>query len=221
MVECNGLAPGWALIFDLDGVVIDSNGLHLEAWERYLAGLGITIENLGPRMQGKRNDQIVADFIGGDLTPDEIFRHGAEKEALYRRMMGDRVADFLIPGVRAFLERYAGAPIGLATNAEPPNVDFVLDGAGLRPFFRAIVNGHQVERPKPDPEVYRKTAAALGREPGHCVVFEDSPSGIAAARAAGARVVGVRADRTLSGVAMHIDDFQDERLAPWLAGLVR
>jgi beta-phosphoglucomutase-like phosphatase (HAD superfamily) len=220
MTESNGLAPGLAIIFDLDGVIIDSNDLHTEAWIRYLADLGIHIDNLRERMLGKRNDQIVAEFISPDLSAAETFRHGADKEKLYRGMIGDRLRDYLIPGVGAFLARYAAhAPVGLGTNAEPPNVDFVLGGAGFFPHFRAIVNGHQVERPKPDPEVYRKVAAALEVDPRNCIIFEDSPSGIRAALAAGARVVGVRPEAEFDRLSLQIRDFHDERLAPWLATL--
>ena len=90
--------------------------------------------------------------------------HGAAKERLYRELMAsrDRPAP-LVPGVREFLERYAGAPFGVATNAEPENVDFVLDTAGLRRYFQVVIDGNQVRMPKPDPEIYLRAAARLGR----------------------------------------------------------
>jgi len=123
----------------------------------------------------------------------------------------------LVPGIASFLGRYDTIPKALGTNAEPANVDFVLDTAGLRPFFRVIVDGMQVERPKPHPEIYLIGAQRLGVEPSRCVVFEDSPSGIAAARAAGMRVVGITttADQ-LEGVELHVRDFYDPQLEPWI-----
>lgn len=185
---------GLALIFDLDGVVIDSMPMHLAAWESYLERLGIEHTDFGPKMHGRRNDDIVVEFIGGALSPEQIFAHGAAKEALFREMMISQIERHVLPGLREFLISCAPTPIGLATNAEPANVDFVLDGAHLRKHFRVIVDGHQVERPKPFPDVYLRAAQLLGIAPENCVVFEDSPTGIAAARAAGTHVVGIGTD---------------------------
>ena len=215
-------ARGPALILDLDGVILDSMPLHTQAWHAYLERLGApaTCAEIEARMHGRRNDDIVADFLGRDLDPDEIFEHGAAKERLFREMMRPRLAEYMVPGIAEFLDRFQNLPIGLASNAEPANIDFVLDGAGLRNRFRAIVNGHQVARPKPFPDVYLRAAELLGVAPACCVVFEDSPPGIAAARAAGARVVGVRTHSAdLSGVDLSILDFRDPGLEPWLASL--
>lgn len=204
------VANGLALIFDLDGVVIDSMPLHLAAWESYLKRLGIEHAGFGPKMHGRRNDDIVVEFIGGALTPEQIFAHGAAKEALFREMMGSQIARHITPGLANFLAGLNGTPVGLATNAEPANVDFVLDGAGLRPYFQAIVDGHQVNRPKPFPDIYLRAAQLLGVDPKNCIVFEDSPTGITAARAAGARVVGIGSDaETLPKVDLLIRDFTD------------
>jgi hypothetical protein len=83
-------------------------------------------------------------------------------------------------------------PVGLATNAEPANVDFILDRGGLRAYFRVVVDGHQVQHAKPHPEIYLRAAQLLSAAPRNCIVFEDSFSGVEAARAAGARIVGLR-----------------------------
>src|SRR6185295_14901683 len=104
-------------------------------------------------------------------------------------------------------------PTGLATNAEPANVDFVLDGVRvgatpLRRCFHAIVNGHQVELPKPNPEIYLRVAGLLGSDPRNCVVFEDSLSGVESARAAGTRVVGLRTThKEFKNIDLTVDDF--------------
>ena len=199
---------GLALIFDLDGVVIDSMPMHLAAWESYLDRLGIKHSDFGPKMHGRRNDDIVAEFIGGGLSSEKIFAHGAAKEALFREMMTSQIERHILPGLKNFLYSCAPAPIGLATNAEPANVDFVLDGAGLREHFQVIVDGHQVERPKPFPDVYLRAARLLGIDPKNCIVFEDSPTGIAAARAAGTHVVGIGQDAAaLPKVDLLIRDF--------------
>ena len=111
-------------------------------------------------------------------------------------------------------------PHELATNAEPENVDFILGGAGLLDCFQALVDGHQVSRPKPDPEVFLTAAQRLGVDPTHCVVFEDSPGGMQAARAAGARVVGLLTTLQEAPLAdLSIPNFLDPGLLPWLQGL--
>ncbi len=217
MVEAR-LNPGMALVFDMDGVIVDSNPLHTQAWRLYNQRYGIDAgDSLADRMYGRRNDEIVPDFFGEHLTPAEIAAHGARKEQLYRELLAPRFTESLVPGVREFLVRHASQPLGLATNAETANVDFVLDKAGLRPYFRVIVDGHQVEHPKPHPEIYLRAAALLSVEPRNCIVFEDSFSGIEAARAAGTRIVGLRTThRELPGADLAIDDFQSPELESWM-----
>lgn len=212
------LRPGMAMVLDMDGVIVDSNPMHTQAWVEYNRRCGIEIgEGLVERMYGRRNDQIVRDFFGPDLSPEEVAAHGAAKEKLYREMIEPRLGESLVPGVREFLQRHAGEALGLATNAERANVDFILDGAGLRAYFRMVVDGHQVQNPKPDPEIYLRAAKLLSTAPRNCIVFEDSFSGIEAARAAGARIVGVRTTHSeLPGANLAIDDFLSPQLEPWL-----
>ncbi len=233
------ISPGLALIFDLDGVLVDSMPVHEIAWRSYLASLGIRDEALLRRMHGRRNDQIVMDFLGPAADEERVREHGSAKERLYRELMRDRLENHIVPGVRPFLEHVANTrfdiantplgvaktplgvwktPLGVASNAERPNIDFVLDGAGLRPFFEVIVDGSQVEHPKPAPDVYLLAARELAIAPSDCIVFEDSPVGVAAARAAGARVVGLLTHETaLAGVDFSVPDFRDPRLGRWLS----
>jgi beta-phosphoglucomutase len=211
------IKPGLALIFDMDGVVVDSMPIHRAAWSQYLHSLGIPGEDLLARMHGRRNDQIVLDFLGPSADQKVVEEHGAAKERLYRQLMRDHLENQLVPGVRSFLQRISATPIGLATNAERLNIDFVLDGAGLRPYFRAIVDGSQVQHPKPAPDVYLRAAHELGIAPKNCIVFEDSPIGIQAARDAGTRVVGLLTqERALDYVELAVTDFLDPRLCHWL-----
>jgi beta-phosphoglucomutase family hydrolase len=209
-----------ALIFDMDGVIIDSNPLHRAAWAEYTRRNGVEMtEAMQQRMYGKRNDEIVRDFLGADLTEAEVFAHGGAKEALYREIMGPRTGESLVPGIREFLTRHRHLPLAVATNAEAANVDFVLDGAGLRGFFRVILNGHEVVNPKPHPEIYLRAADGLGVRPQECVVFEDSSTGVESGLAAGMRVVGVGTTHDdLPGVSLLIRDFRDPALEVWLAG---
>ncbi len=208
-----------ALIFDMDGVLIDSNAVHRRAWEEYNRRHGVeTSEAMQRRMYGKRNDEIVRDFFGDHLTDTEVSARGAAKEALYREMMKPRIGRSLVPGVVDFIVRHRNLALAVATNAEPANLDFALDEAGLRPFLRVLVTGHEVVNPKPHPDIYLRAAGLLGASPESCVVFEDSYAGVRAGLAAGMRVVGVSTTHEdLPGVSLLIRDFNDPALDPWLA----
>jgi beta-phosphoglucomutase len=212
------LEPGLALLFDMDGVIIDSGPAHRQAWTIFNRRFGLeTTEAMHERNFGKHNDRIVRDFFGQDLTEEEVAARGAAKERVYRETISGDVGRMLVPGLRQFLDRYRETPKAVASNAERPNIDFVLEEAGLRPYFRAVLDGDQVHKPKPDPEIYLRAAHLLGVSPQNCIVFEDSYSGIAAGRAAGARVVGIRTSHEeLPGAALTIDDFRSGELDAWL-----
>jgi HAD superfamily hydrolase (TIGR01509 family) len=206
----------------MDGVIVDSNPLHVEAWRDYLASLGVEVPDLGAKMYGRRNEELVVDLLPWPVTAEVAAKHGAAKEVVYRERMASRVQDYLVPGLLAFLEQHRARPIALATNAEPLNMDFVLDGAEIRHYFRFTLNGHQVSRPKPDPEIYLRLADMLSVTPAECLVFEDSLTGAAAARAAGMRVVGIQT--TYAGfpdVDLAVPHFDAPELHSWLSPRLR
>ncbi len=214
------LARGLALIFDMDGVLLHSTGLHMRAWVTYLERQGISDTSVIYRMLGKRNDQIVHDIFGRDLPAQAMLEHGAAKERLYRELMAPVLEQSYVAGARELLRaaHRQGIPLALATNAEPLNVDFVLDGSNLKPLFSVIVDGHQVAHAKPHPEIFLTAAARLGVAPGNCIVFEDSPGGVQAALSAGGRVIALlTTEREYRQAALAIADFTDPRLASWLA----
>jgi beta-phosphoglucomutase len=213
------LAPGLALIFDMDGVIVDSNPLHRLAWETFNRRYGLeTTEAMHESMYGKRNDDIVRNFYGSQLSDDEVTARGAAKEALYREMAQGRLQEMLVPGLTAFLGEYRTAPMGVASNGEPANVELILEKAGLRPFFRAVVDGHQVVNPKPDPEIYLRVADILQVAPTNCIVFEDSHTGVQAGLAARMRVVGIRTTHVyLQGTSITVHNFLSRELREWLA----
>lgn len=210
-----------ALIFDLDGVIVNSNRMHSACWREYLAGFGLQApEGFDQYMFGRHNSDIVRLVFGPDLKPEEVFRRGADKERLYRERIGPVLAEHLVAGVVPFILRHAGEPMAVATNGEPANAAFILEKAGLRRHFGVVIDGAQTERPKPDPEIYRKAAERLGVAPADAVVFEDSKAGVEAARAAGARVVLVETTHRASElppVDLSIRDFLDPALEPWLS----
>lgn len=206
------------MIFDLDGVLVHSMPLHTEAWRQYLEQLGLHVEDVERQMHGKRNSELVRQWIGDHLTEELILGHGQAKERLWRElMMQSEMDDYRIPGLVDFLERHHDIPKAIGSNAEIENIEFVLDRFGLRKYFPVVVNGYQVERPKPFPDIYLKCAELLGSDPVHSVVFEDSPTGIEAARAAGMRLVAVETTPTVfPPVDLQIRDFTDPRLEDWL-----
>jgi beta-phosphoglucomutase len=208
-----------AFLFDMDGVILDSNPLHRQSWIEYNRRHGVeTTEAMQQEMYGKRNDMIVRDYLGAHLTDAEVTAHGAAKETLYRELLAPRIEETLVPGLVGFLERHSHIPAAVATNAEPANVEFVLRAAGIARFFRVAVDGHQVANPKPHPDVYLRAAELLGVPPANCVVFEDSHGGVAAGLAARMRVVGITTTYAdLPGASILVRDFNDQALEAWLA----
>jgi beta-phosphoglucomutase-like phosphatase (HAD superfamily) len=212
-----GSHPPLAFLFDMDGVLINSMPMHMQAWEEYLQPLGIRVNDLERRMHGRRNPELVRDLFGEGLPEDIVLEHGAAKERLFRKLMSGDIGRFEIPGVVPFIKRHANVPKAIGSNAERANVDFILDRLALRPYFQEIVDGSEVARPKPFPDVYLLAAARLHIEPLRCIVFEDSPAGVEAARAAKMRVVAVETIPTaFSGADLVIRDFEDPKLEPWL-----
>jgi beta-phosphoglucomutase family hydrolase len=206
-----------AFIFDLDGVIVDSTALHTKVWERYLEPFGIDSTGIQERMHGKRNDEIVRALFGDGLDERSVYRHGAAKEALYREMIAPQLESKLVPGIREFLQRFTSVPTGLASNAEPANVECILEQGGLKKYFQVVVDGDQVDRPKPHPDIYLKAAELLGVPPGSCIVFEDSITGVSAALGAGARVIGLSTTcKELPGVDLAVPDFRSLDLDRWL-----
>lgn len=201
----------------MDGVLINSMPLHTKAWEVYLDGLGLKVEDLEARMHGKRNPELVRDLIGAELADDIVFEHGAAKERLFREMMAAQLDSFRIPGLVDFLERYPDVPKAVASNAERANIDFTLDRLGLRQYFQVMVDGWEVQRPKPFPDIYLLAAKRLDVSASNCIVFEDSPTGTAAGTAANMRTVGVETiPADFTGVDLVVKDFLDPKLQPWL-----
>lgn len=182
-------------IFDLDGVIVDTAKYHYLAWRSLAADLGFEFtEAHNERLKGvsrMRSLDILLE-IGG-LEFDE-----AEKTAMAERK-NRRYVDYisrlddseLLPGVREYLGRLKERGIGIALGSASKNAVFILDKLKITGLFDAVVDGNTVSRAKPDPEVFQTACRRLGLQPADCVVFEDAEAGVAAARAAGMRVVGI------------------------------
>ena len=182
-----------AVLFDLDGVLIDSHGQHERAWELWAAEIGLTLpDGFFKRSFGLRNETIMPDLLGLSRDPADIARLSFHKEEIYRREIRERgIAP--LPGVVELLEELhvTGIPCAVASSTPRENLDTVMTITGLGPWFRAVITGSDVSHGKPHPEVFLKAAAAVSADPECCVVIEDAFVGIDAGLAAGCRVLGV------------------------------
>jgi beta-phosphoglucomutase len=188
-----GVERSTAAIFDMDGVLVDSEPHHHAAWHRLCAeeGVTLTVAEVAERTLGRPVRESLPTLLGRALDLDEHERLVRRKAAIYQEVSGGTVRE--VRGAIAFVRSLADSRIrcGLATSAMPERVGPILEAFRLTELFGVQVTGRDVQRGKPDPEVYLTTAARLGVAPGACVVFEDAPVGIEAARRAGMRVVGV------------------------------
>jgi beta-phosphoglucomutase family hydrolase len=198
-----------AVIFDFDGVVIDSHLAHERSWFALAAELGETLSReTFVATFGQRNESILP-FLGwaDERDADRIRQLGERKEALYREILrAEGIAP--LPGTTALLEdlKRAGIPCAIGTSTPRANVECVLELTGLAGCFHDIAASEDVSRGKPDPQVFLKAAAKLGVEPACCVVIEDAHVGLRAARAAGMKALAVTTTHPAESLAAESPD---------------
>lgn len=201
-------------IFDWDGVVVDSTRLHVDSWKQLAGEEGYPAPNVpGLGGLGMKNEKVIADLLQWTQDPVQIKRLMVRKEILFRERIA-RGGIEAIDGVVNYLHQLkaAGIPAAVGSSAPRANVVACIEKLHLHGLFAASVTAEDVSHGKPDPEVFLKCAAALGLPPGDCVVFEDAPAGVAAARAGGIRVIGVLSTRTqeqLPGAVRYISSFAE------------
>ena len=182
-----------AVIFDMDGVLVDTNPFHVRKWEALLTEYGIEFdrEALPKVVLGPGNDPTLRRFFGERLTADDRQRLSEELEAGFRAAFAPHAKPF--PGVERLIAEChdRGVRTALASAATSKNVFFILDALRLRPYFDVILTEDEITRNKPHPEIFSKTAQKLGVSPAACVVIEDSFAGIKAAKSAGMKCVAV------------------------------
>ena len=181
-----------AVIFDVDGVLIDSYAPHYASWREIAAGHGVDYtEAMFATGFGRTSREIVAEqWNRPDLSPEQVRAIDDAKEAAYRRIVADVFpamagASDLVAALHA-----AGFKVAVGSSGPPENVDLAIEKLGLAPWLDAKVTGRDVTRGKPDPQVFLIAAEKLGVPPARCVVVEDAPAGVAAAKAAGMACVG-------------------------------
>lgn len=176
-----------AVIFDMDGVLVDNAYFHKRAFVEYFSEYGTT---LTPEMYGRSNEDLMVELFPNES--EERHREFANgKEAYYRQIYEPHIKP--VAGLVSFLQELKSnnIPVAVGSSAPVENIDFVLDKLKIRNYFDVVVVAAMVRRAKPAPDIYLKSAELLKMEPKNCLVFEDALAGIEAARSAGMKVVGV------------------------------
>jgi beta-phosphoglucomutase len=184
-------APG-AVIWDVDGTLVDTAELHFHAWDELCRDLGHNFTRAEfAATFGRRNPEIIRHLFGDRFDDANIARLGDRKEQLYRTAARKGVS--LLPGVRELLDvlHSAGFQQAIGSSAPRENIDLILQLTDSCHFFDAITSSEDTQRGKPDPQVFLVAAGKLGVSPQHCVVMEDAVAGVQAAKAGGMKCVGV------------------------------
>ncbi|MDB5361560.1 MAG: haloacid dehalogenase [Rhodospirillales bacterium] len=208
----------FALLFDLDGTLADTEALHLKAFETVF-GRPIDLDYFNAHISGQSNERIMAHAFPG-RSVDEHVVLSDRKESLYRSFVGPLDPTPGLPELLRWASRHA-LPCAVVTNAPRANATLVLAALGLSDRFDCVIAGDEVGRSKPHPEPYLTALDALGSQASNAVAFEDSLSGLRAAVAAGLPTFGMltslrEADLLREGAVQAIDDFRDGRLWDWL-----
>jgi beta-phosphoglucomutase len=205
------------IIFDFDGVVVDSHPLHMAAWKVFLLSKNkhVNDDDLSFVREGAKREEILRHFLG-ELTTEQMASYGAEKDKLFQLRARELQ---LVRGFANFLAESdsAGVPCAVATSGSRARVEHALKTFNLRDRFRAVVTGDEVNRGKPDPALFLLAAQALQIEPGRIVVFEDAVAGILAAKSARMKCAGIATNGMESllkqaGADLVMNDFADTTL---------
>jgi beta-phosphoglucomutase len=189
-----------AIIWDLDGVIIDSAGEHRSAWQRLAReeNVKMTDDDFWSTF-GKRNNDIFA-IIWGPLSPEQAQQLGNRKETYFRDLIRQSAAS--LPGSMELMQSLheAGYPQALASSAPIENIQLISEVLGLGRYLSALVSGETVPLGKPAPDIFLKAAQQLRIKPSYCLVIEDAVAGVEAAHAAGMRCIAVAGERDLPGL---------------------
>lgn len=206
------MKAGLAVIFDMDGVLVDNFSWHLLAWETFCKKhkKHISSDDFKNHVFGGNNPDHLRFIFGNDIPSELIEKYSLEKESIYRDLYSGKARP--VNGLIGFLRHLKDhqIPTAIATSAERANVDFILDAIDCNGLFDTIVDSSMIKRGKPDPEVFLKAASLLDADPCNCIIFEDSLKGIEASLRAGMKVVGVATTHyhaELTEAHMVISDF--------------
>lgn len=186
----------WGVVFDMDGVLVDSAEPHFESWQRLAREEGITISRSQFEASfGRQNRDIIPAFFG-PVTPQRLAAIADRKEALYREIVRGKVP--AVEGAADLVRELnkAGVPLAIGSAGPRANIDLIVEGMGVGRHFAAIISADDVTRGKPDPQVFQLACERIGLPPKQCVVIEDAPPGVMAGKRAGASVAAIMMHHT-------------------------
>ena len=181
-----------ALLFDIDGTLVNNMMVHHRAWQRKLNELGLdyTLERVKEEIHGV-NLEILERLFGERFTHEERVQIAWDKEAAYREIFAESLLSNVVPGALEFIKRASelDIPMALATAGPKENAEFIVESLALQPLMGHVVHSGMVSKGKPDPEVFQQAADGIGVKLKDCIIFEDSVTGAKAANNAGCPVV--------------------------------
>lgn len=187
-----------AVIFDLDGTLIDNNAFHLQSWKQYLKDIDKHISEVEYKahINGRTNKDAVEYIYGRQMSDEEAMIYTLQKEKIYRTIYQPFIKP--VDGLLPLLEKLSelNIPMAIATSGIQVNIDFMFSHIPVQHYFKTIVNSAHIKAGKPDPEIYIKTAELLKVIPENCLVFEDAIVGVQAAKAAGMKVIAITTTHT-------------------------
>src|SRR4051812_16016293 len=182
-----------ALIFDMDGTMVDSMPFHARSWEVFCRrhGIAIPVEEILRRTTGRNGVECIRELMGADMPEERAWALVGEKEAAYREVFGPEFRE--VAGFSRFVQQVQerGLRWAVGTAGDQANIEFSLGHLALPQPPEVVVGGDQGLPGKPEPDLFLEAARRLGVPPQRCIVFEDAPFGIEAARRAGMRAVGI------------------------------
>lgn len=198
-----------AVIFDLDGVIVDTALFHYQGWKMLADELGIAFdEKSNEKLRGIPRRESLLAMLGYNPGEDKIKAYCDKKNDYYLEKVKALKLSDTLPGAKELIEQLKKAGFKTAMASSSKNARLVLDLIGMTGEFDAIVDGNEIEKGKPDPELFLKAAGLLGIEPADCLVIEDAESGVAAALAAGMTAIGVGNQEALGQADLVVDSLE-------------
>jgi len=203
-----------AIIFDLDGVIVDTAIFHYQAWKRLANELGFDLtihqnEHLKGISRFESLEIVLEVGKINHLTKKEKEELATRKNEWYSENIHKMTPDDILPGVKVFLEKLKSAKYKIAIGSSSKNAGVILERIGYSNYFNAVIDGNKISFSKPDPEVFIKAAKELKANPRNCVVFEDAAAGIEAAHNAGMKAIGVGSPEILCKADLIVPDFRN------------
>jgi beta-phosphoglucomutase len=202
-----------AVLWDMDGVIVDSAWHHMRSWQETFHQTGITFtEENFKHVFGMRNDEIIRSMLGNEFTQEKFEAIASAKEVAFRRLIRGSVK--ALPGAKQLLSSLndEGFLQALVSSTPMENIELITGELGVKQYFREIISGYDVTEGKPSPQGYLLAARRLGIKPGHCVVIEDAVAGMMAAKNGGMKCIAVtntHPSQSLAGADLIVSSLEE------------